>query len=145
MSLAEDIDTFALTKERAVVAKALAVRRPGVSPRDYLADAAAVLLALDKHYNSWEREAKAPASDDSALFGLSVDQEIRARAADSAARLFGPVCAAITTVVGEDAPDDMIQRFANAWGEATRGAATYIETGAATLPSPVDTATAGTP
>ena len=73
--MSDDIDALAGTRRRAIVAKALRQRHPDRAFTFLVGDAREVLDALDEDY-------------DGGPYEMTVEQEIRAKALDIAARLF---------------------------------------------------------
>jgi hypothetical protein len=111
-------------RRRAVVTKALRDRHPGGHLHEHVADARAILDALD------EFEPTAVLHEMPAT-ALTRDEEIRARAVQSAATAFGPTFAVYARVAFADKDADRLPGYLiSAWLAAAFHATRLIKTGA---------------
>lgn len=120
-----NIDILAGTEQQAVVAKALEAHIAGLTPQNAVNLAKAVLLALDEHEGVTEFGGdKTPGVLDD--YGLTGQQEIRARALDSAAHLVGPM---LGDVLGEAPYEAILNTAGDEWLRLAVNGARYIESG----------------
>ncbi len=108
--MSDDIDALAGTRRRAIAVRALRARRPNDMLAPLIADARAVIDALDEDY-------------DDEPYEMTVEQQIRGDALRSAATLLAP------RATQTDQSPAGLARFIELWLTAAEAGTTFVDTG----------------